>query len=138
MAARYEASDGAQERGTGRTYTPVALARRHLYSGQYDRAIARLEKAYQNRDPALPCLGLPLYDAVRSDLRFVDLPRRMSPPPGCAFPNRRPHRRTLPHHRGGNWRVPGALLLLEAGVDALLPALHSLVEPAARHAVKHS
>lgn len=80
MAARYEASDGAQERGTGRTYTRVAIARRYLYSGEYDRAIAWLEKASQDRDRALPYLDLPLCDAVRSVPRSQDLLRRMNLP----------------------------------------------------------
>jgi TolB-like protein len=82
LAARYEEAGGAGDRRISRTYMPVAIARRYLYAGDDDRSIHWLEIAYQDRDPALPYLGLPVYDPLRSDPRFQDLLRRMNLPHG--------------------------------------------------------
>jgi TolB-like protein len=50
--------------------------------GQFDEALAVLERAYETREPRLPWVnGHPLYAGLRSDPRFQDLLRRMN------FPN---------------------------------------------------
>jgi TolB-like protein/Tfp pilus assembly protein PilF/predicted Ser/Thr protein kinase len=73
LAARY----GKTGKGA---FGAVGIARRYLDAGDYDRAIDWLEKGYVNRDPNLPYIGLPFYDPLRSDPRFLDLLRRMGLP----------------------------------------------------------
>ena len=47
--------------------------------GEKDEALARLEKAYDQRDSWMDYLGLdPRLDGLRSDARFADLLRRMN------------------------------------------------------------
>ena len=43
-------------------------------------ALECLERAYVNRDPNLPYLGVPVFDSLRGDPRFNDLLRRMNLP----------------------------------------------------------
>jgi len=62
------------------TYGGMGIARRYLDAGDNDRAIDWLEKAYEERNPNLPYIGLPFYDPLRSDPRFQDLLRRMGLP----------------------------------------------------------
>ena len=56
------------------------IALRYLDAGDYDRAIDWLEKAYEEHDPNLPYLGLPIYDPLRSDPSFQELLRRIGLP----------------------------------------------------------
>ena len=58
----------------------MGIARRYLDAGDNDRAIDWLEKAYEERDPNLPYIGLPFYGPLRSDPRFQDLLRRIGLP----------------------------------------------------------
>ena len=56
---------------------PVAVIYAAL--GEKDEALARLEKAYDERDAWMDYLGLdPRLDGLRSDPRFVNLLRRMN------------------------------------------------------------
>jgi TolB-like protein/predicted Ser/Thr protein kinase len=71
LAARYEKSEYASAMG---------IALRYLDAGDYDMAIDWFEKAYENYEPDMPYIGLPLYDPLRSDPRFQDLLRRMGLP----------------------------------------------------------
>lgn len=43
-------------------------------------AIGWLERAYEDREANMPCIGMPIYDALRPDPRFQDLLRRMNLP----------------------------------------------------------
>ena len=56
------------------------IARLYVRAGDKDRALEFLEKAFDEHDPNLPYLGLPLWDPLRSDPRFQDLLRRMNLP----------------------------------------------------------
>ena len=73
LAARYGKSGKWVWGGWG-------IAFRYLDAGDYEQAIDWLEKAYEERDPNLPYIGLPLYDPLRSDPRFQDLLRRIGLP----------------------------------------------------------
>jgi hypothetical protein len=49
--------------------------------GNKDQSLEWLEKAYRVRDPKIPLIGIePLFDVLRSDLRFKDLSRRIGLP----------------------------------------------------------
>jgi TolB-like protein/Flp pilus assembly protein TadD len=82
LAARYEQSGGVPQHGAVRIYLPKAIALRYLDAGDYDRAIDWLERAYEDRDPNLPYIAMPIWDPLRSDPRFEDLLRRMNLPLG--------------------------------------------------------
>jgi tetratricopeptide (TPR) repeat protein len=73
LAARFGKSGKGVYRGTG-------IAYRYLDAGDYDRAIDWLEKAYEERDPFLTYIGMPIYDPLRSYPRFQDLLRRIGLP----------------------------------------------------------
>ncbi len=62
------------------TYGGLGIANRYLDAGDYDLAIDWLEKAYEEHDPNLPYIGMPLYAPLSSDPRFQDLLRRMGLP----------------------------------------------------------
>jgi serine/threonine-protein kinase len=64
----------------GRRVRASDIARRYLEAGDYEEAMDWLEKAYEDREPNLPYLGLPTYDPLRSDPRFQDLLRRIGLP----------------------------------------------------------
>ena len=56
---------------------PVALI--HAALGEKQEALARLEKAYEDRDSWMDYLAIdPRLDSLRSDPRFGDLLRRMN------------------------------------------------------------
>jgi hypothetical protein len=62
-----------------RYVSPVSVARIHLGLGDHKAAIEWLEKAYQDRDAAMPSLGRePAYDPLRSEPGFTALLRRMN------------------------------------------------------------
>ncbi len=65
------------------TYVPaLRIARLYAHAREKDRALEWLEKAYEERDPAMPYVvgGLPGWDSLRSDPRFQSLLRRMNFP----------------------------------------------------------
>jgi len=51
-------------------------------AGEKDRALEWLEKAFEDREPNLPYLGSPGWDALRPDPRFQSLLRRIGLPAG--------------------------------------------------------
>jgi serine/threonine-protein kinase len=71
LAAQYE-------KGQNRSAWGVAL--RYLDAGDKDRAIAWLQKDYDNRGQSLPYIGMPTWDPLRSDPRFQALVRRIGLP----------------------------------------------------------
>ena len=65
-----------------RTVPPVAVAMIYSSLGETDRALAFLEKAYEEHSTDLVYLKVdPVYDPLRSEQRFEDLMRRMGLPP---------------------------------------------------------
>ena len=57
------------------------LAAHYAELGDKERALALLEKAYQEHDPWLPMdMAAPRLDPLRSDPRFQDLLRRIGVP----------------------------------------------------------
>ena len=70
----------ASQYGTPGGPAAYGIALRYLYAGDHDRALEWLGRAYQDNDPNMPYLGLPVYDGMRSDPRFQDLVRRMNLP----------------------------------------------------------
>jgi hypothetical protein len=78
---RAEALDllAAMEARSRRGYvSPVARALIHIGLGDKDQAFALLNEGYEKRDPQLLWLTTtPLYDAIRSDPRWVRLLERL-------------------------------------------------------------
>jgi hypothetical protein len=61
---------------------PSRIAVIYCGLGQKDRALAWLERGYQERDPAFPSIIVdPAFDPLRSDTHFKDLMRRSRAPP---------------------------------------------------------
>ena len=71
-AARFEHSPAG--------FGTMHIAYKYLASGDKDKAIYWLEKAYENRDGNLPYVGRPFWDPLRSDPRFLALLRRLNLP----------------------------------------------------------
>jgi len=69
-----------RETSGGNLPSSSGIARFYLWAGDHEKAIHWLERAYEDRNPDLPYLGMPLYDPIRSDPRFVKLARRMGLP----------------------------------------------------------
>jgi serine/threonine-protein kinase len=61
---------------------PTDIACLFLEAGEKEKALDWLEKGYEVRDQSMPYVGLPIYDSVRGDPRFVSLLRRMNLPKG--------------------------------------------------------
>ena len=59
---------------------PADIAAFHVQAGQHDRAIEWLETAFQQRDPTMAYIGMPVFDPLRADPRFQDLLRRLNLP----------------------------------------------------------
>jgi TolB-like protein len=77
LAGRYEASGGAVPQG----FRATGISLRYLAAGEFQQTIDWLEKAYDERSPAMPYIGVqPRLDLLRSDPRFQDLLRRMGLP----------------------------------------------------------
>jgi TolB-like protein/Tfp pilus assembly protein PilF len=55
-------------------------AQYYALAGDVDEAVYWFEKAYEERDPNLPYLLLPVYDGLRNDLRFQEIARKMGLP----------------------------------------------------------
>jgi TolB-like protein/DNA-binding winged helix-turn-helix (wHTH) protein/Tfp pilus assembly protein PilF len=67
-----------EEGGTKRYISPFSFALIYTGLGEKERAFEWLEKAYQQRDPALATLRAdPRFDPLRPDPRFADLLRRI-------------------------------------------------------------
>ncbi len=68
-------------RAQGADIPTFVLAEVYAYLRENDRAFAWLEKAYKERDAALPGMNVdPIWDNLRSDPRFQNLVRRMNFP----------------------------------------------------------
>ncbi len=67
------------EHSLGRSGT-MSIAKKYLESGDKDKAIYWLEKAYEERDGNLPYVCRPLWNPLLSDPRFPALLRRMNLP----------------------------------------------------------
>ncbi len=61
---------------------PTDIACLFLEAGEKEKALDWLEKGYEVRDQSMPYVGLPIYDSVRGDPRFISLLRRMNLPKG--------------------------------------------------------
>ena len=61
---------------------PTDIACLFLEAGEKEKALDWLEKGFEVRDQSMPYVGLPIYDSVRGDPRFVSLLRRMNLPKG--------------------------------------------------------
>jgi serine/threonine protein kinase len=59
---------------------PTDIASFYIMAGEKDKAIEWLEKGLEIHDPALPYIGIPCYDDIRSEPRFQDLLRRIGLP----------------------------------------------------------
>jgi hypothetical protein len=60
---------------------PLDVAERYAEAGESDLAFEWLEKAFEAHLPQLLHVsGLPAYDAIRDDPRYVDLLRRIGMP----------------------------------------------------------
>jgi TolB-like protein/tRNA A-37 threonylcarbamoyl transferase component Bud32 len=59
---------------------PWCLALAYIMAGEKDRALEWLEKGFELRDPNMVYLGFPIFDSLRSDVRFQDLLHRMNLP----------------------------------------------------------
>jgi Tfp pilus assembly protein PilF len=79
-----EGVKGAAEALIARSRTaavlPSDIAQLYLVAGDTAHAMDWLERAFDDRDPNLPYLRLPIYDPLRTDPRFQALLRRMGLP----------------------------------------------------------
>jgi hypothetical protein len=57
-----------------------AIAAFYAQIGENDKAVALLEKAYEQKESNVRRLKSPIYDPIRSDPRFQDLMRRIGLP----------------------------------------------------------
>ena len=57
-----------------------SIAYRYLDAKEYDLTLDWLEKAYEDQDPTLPYITLPLYDPLRSYPRFQEILRKLNMP----------------------------------------------------------
>ncbi len=80
LAERYEKAGGVPNAGAARVYMPWGIALRYLDAGDYRQTINWLEKGYEDRDPNMCGIVLPVFDPLRSDPRFLSLLRRMNLP----------------------------------------------------------
>ncbi len=55
-------------------------AQYYAWAGDVDNALYWLEKAYEEQDPNLPYLLIPIYDGLRNDSRFQEIARKMNLP----------------------------------------------------------
>jgi tetratricopeptide (TPR) repeat protein len=59
---------------------PTDIATFYALAGENDKAMHWLERAYELRDPNLPYLLEPEWDALRNDPRFQELAKKMNLP----------------------------------------------------------
>ena len=76
--------DQLHERARRQDVSSLHAAYVHIGLGNFDRAFESMEKAYLERAGLLVYLQVePIFDRLRSDVRFADLLRRLQfPPPG--------------------------------------------------------
>jgi serine/threonine-protein kinase len=67
-----------EERAEREYIAPTNFSNIYLGLANKEKTIFWLERAYEQRDPFLIHLRIPLYDPIRSDPRFQDLMRRMN------------------------------------------------------------
>jgi TolB-like protein len=79
-AAMSEAAELLVARSRTMFVLPTDVALLYVSGGDRDQAIAWLDRGYEVRDPAMPYLGWPMYDLLRSDPRFKEITRRMNLP----------------------------------------------------------
>lgn len=64
-----------------KAYIPAAdVAQLYILAGDNNRAIDMLMKAYEERDPNLPYLLLPIWDGLRDDQRFQNIAKKLNLP----------------------------------------------------------
>ncbi|HBB94995.1 MAG TPA: hypothetical protein DC054_06365 [Blastocatellia bacterium] len=68
---------GEIQRSLREYVSPTCIAVVHSGLGDTDRALFWLEKSYREHSPDLSSLGEPMFDALRSDPRFIDLVNRV-------------------------------------------------------------
>lgn len=59
---------------------PTDVASLWIGAGDHSQAMDWLEKGYEVRDQSMPCLGLPVFDPLRSNPRFQALVKKMNLP----------------------------------------------------------
>lgn len=75
------AADALSAKSHRAAVNPVAIARLYAAAGEKDRALDRLEKAYEEHSSMLPYLNVwREWEPLRSDPRFQDAVRRMKFP----------------------------------------------------------
>jgi hypothetical protein len=55
-------------------------AQNYAFAGETENAVLWIQKAYEERDPNLPYLLMPIYDGLRYDPRFQEIARKMGLP----------------------------------------------------------
>jgi tetratricopeptide (TPR) repeat protein len=61
-------------------FSPSLMARQFCVIGEWDEALACLERGYREHDPLMDAMMYPLLDPLRRDPRFQDLLRRIGFP----------------------------------------------------------
>jgi adenylate cyclase len=56
------------------------IAQLYMMAGDKSKAIDMLEKAFEERDPNIPYLLLPMWDGLRDDQRFQDIAKKLNVP----------------------------------------------------------
>jgi TolB-like protein len=79
-AAMGRAAELLVERSRVKFVLPTDIAGLYLSAGDREQALTWLERGYEVRDPAMPYIGWPHLDPLRSDPRFKDLDRKMNLP----------------------------------------------------------
>jgi serine/threonine protein kinase/tetratricopeptide (TPR) repeat protein len=59
---------------------PTDIATVWVEAGEHDKALGWLERGFEIHDPAMPYVGVPYYDPVRSDPRFQAIVAKMNLP----------------------------------------------------------
>jgi hypothetical protein len=62
----------------GRTYSPYIIAQAYMRTGDQERALEWLEKAYREHDSGLVSVAVdPMFDPLRSNARLQEILRQM-------------------------------------------------------------
>jgi TolB-like protein/Tfp pilus assembly protein PilF len=59
---------------------PMDISALYLFAGKKEMALEWMEKGYEEHDPTMPYLLLPVYDSLRNEPRFQELARKMNLP----------------------------------------------------------
>jgi len=76
--AMHRLADREAERSLRTRTNAEEVASQYVRAGDDERALRWLERAYDDRDPNLPYLSLPIFEGLRDDPRFNDLLRRLN------------------------------------------------------------